>query len=195
MTGPYGPSPQRGRPPHGHQGGHPGPPVGQQARPGASAPGQPGRPMRPQHHGGPPPQSPPRPAESTHPSLPPIVVGPPGRGSQPPPPPPRRKSKAPWVFGGAILVVVAGSLAVVGFVHPGVLVRDQLDANSVQHGVRQTLEDSYHLGTVESVTCPKGQLVVAGRSFDCQVTLEGGTKPVSVTVRDEFGTYEVGYPR
>ncbi len=99
------------------------------------------------------------------------------------------------MFGGAVLVLVAGSLAVVGFVHPGVLVRDQLDADSVQHGVEQTLEDSYHLGTVESVTCPKGQLVVAGRGFDCQVTLEGGNKRVSVTVQDESGTYEVGYPR
>ncbi|MEU6131061.1 DUF4333 domain-containing protein [Saccharopolyspora sp. NPDC047091] len=133
-------------------------------------------------------------AESTAPNLPPIVVGPPGRGSAPPSAP-RTRSKVPWVFGGAVLVTVAGSLAVVGFVHPGVLVHDRFDADGLQRGVEQTLRDSYHLGTVESVSCPAGQEVVAGNRFDCQVTLGGGTKPVSVTVRDSSGIYEVGYPR
>ncbi|MFR9728809.1 DUF4333 domain-containing protein [Saccharopolyspora sp. MS10] len=182
MTGPYGPPPQRGRPPH---------PGGPQAHP-RGGPGRPGRP-RP---------APPGPrdvgaAETTHPNLPPITVGPPGRGSAPPPPPlpPRRASKAPWLIGGVVLVAVAGSLAVVGFVHPAVLVHDRFDANSVQHGVARTLERSYHLSAVESVRCPDGQRVVVGSSFDCEVSLPGGRKRVSVTVRDSSGTYEVGYPR
>ncbi|WP_258348476.1 DUF4333 domain-containing protein [Saccharopolyspora gregorii] len=186
QTGQHPPRPdQQSRPRQGESGAQqPGP----DRRPGAANPGQQHRTGdaggRPRATG----------AESTHPNLPPIVVGPPGRGSAPPPAP-RTRSKVPWVFGGAVLVTVAGSLAVVGFVHPGVLVHDRFDPESVQQGVAQTLRDSYHLGTVESVSCPAEQQVVPGNRFDCQVTLGGGTKPVSVTVRDASGTYEVGYPR
>lgn len=144
-------------------------------------------------HQGRPPQGPPPGPPGMRPE---IAVR---RSSVPPPPPPqlrrRRGGKLPWVVGFLVLLVVAGAVAFAGFVSPGLLVRSVFDAGSVQQGVQQTLRDSYHLGTVESVRCPAGQVVEPGRRFDCSVQLGGARKSVSVTVRDSSGIYEVGYPR
>lgn len=118
------------------------------------------------------------------------------RGGQPGPAGPRRRSgKLPLLIGALVLLVVAAAVAFVGFVSPGLLVRPELDAASVQQGVQQTLHTSYHLGAVQSVRCPAGQVADPGSSFECQVDLGGERKSVPVTVRDSSGVYEVGYPR
>lgn len=177
MTSPYGPPggpPPWGQPPQGpgmYPGGVP------QAGP---AYGQPGYPP-PAY--GPPPGYGQRPPQ-------------PGFGAPPPVPAPKKKRSAlPWVLGSAVLVVVAAVVLVLGFVTPGWFVRTVFDASSVEKGVQQTLEGSYRLGKVESVSCPSGQAVRPQVRFDCQVTVNGAEKTVTVTVKNDKGTYEVGHPR
>lgn len=177
MSGPHGQPggfPQRGRPPQG------------------SPPGYPGHPGAPRPQGHPGPQVSPGPARP--PGMRPEITV---RRPSPPPPPgiPPRRGKLPWVTGLLVLIVVAGAVGFAGFVSPGLLVRSVFDATSVQEGVEQTLRDSYHLDTVRSVRCPRGQTAEPGRTFDCSASLNGARKSVPVTVRDSSGVYEVGYPK
>ena len=107
---------------------------------------------------------------------------------------PKKRSPLPWILGGfTVLVVVV--ILVLGFVAPGFFVRTTFDAGAVQQGVQQILTDSYDIPGVESVTCPSGQAVEPGATFDCEATVEGSTLTVTVTVKDDDGTYEVGHPR
>ena len=48
---------------------------------------------------------------------------------------------------------------------------------------------------VSGVTCPEGQEVEPGNSFQCQVQLGGQAKTVTVTVKNAEGVYEVGHPK
>ncbi|WP_187352083.1 DUF4333 domain-containing protein [Allosaccharopolyspora coralli] len=109
-------------------------------------------------------------------------------------PPPQKRSPWPWILcvAGALVVVV---LLVTGFVAPGFFVRTTFDAQAVQQGVRQTFEGAYGISGVESVTCPSGQRVEPGATFDCEATVAGSTLTVTITVKDRDGTYEVGHPR
>ena len=137
------------------------------------------------------------------PGYPAPAYGPPGYGygrqQQPPgfgaPAPKKKRSALPWVLSSVVLVVVAAVVLVLGFVTPGWFVRTVFDAASVEKGVQQTLEGSYRLGEVESVSCPSGQAVAPQSRFDCQVTIGGSEKTVTVTVKNDKGTYEVGHPR
>ncbi|GAA2807039.1 DUF4333 domain-containing protein [Saccharopolyspora taberi] len=143
------------------------------------------------------------PAYGRQPGYPAPSYGAPGYGYGPPPgfgpgapvPGKKKRSALPWVLSSAVLVVVAAVVLVLGFVTPGWFVRTVFDAASVEQGVQQTLEGSYRLGAVESVTCPSGQAVRAQTRFDCQVSVNGAEKTVTVTVKNDKGVYEVGHPR
>ncbi|CAM01571.1 uncharacterized protein DUF4333 [Saccharopolyspora erythraea NRRL 2338] len=188
MTNPYGP-PGGQQPPWGQQPQGPGPYPGGVPQSGYGC-GQPGGYGHQGGYGGQPYGAPPAPY-GQYPQG--GFGGQPGFGG---PAPEKRKRRAlPWVLGGVVLVVVAAAVFVLGFVAPGWFVRSVFDAESVEKGVRQTLETSYRLGDVGPVTCPSGQAVQPGHSFDCRVTVEGRQQSVKVTVKNDKGTYEVGHPR
>ena len=97
----------------------------------------------------------------------------------------------------AILVVV---ILVLGFWEPGFFVTTKLDVNKAQAGVQQILTDGtngYGAKNVKDVKCNNGQnpTVKKGASFDCDVSIDGSKRQVTVTFQDNKGTYEVGRPK
>lgn len=72
------------------------------------------------------------------------------------------------------------------------------DQGALQDGVKKIVMQYDPSTEVESVTCPANQPVQAGTTFDCGLSL-GGAQPrettVTVTVKDDNGTYEVGQPK
>ncbi len=143
------------------------------------------------------------PAGSWQPAPPPPpFVAPPGYGQQLPPgfrpPPPRRRkpSPLPWILStAAVGVVVVAVILFLGFLSPGWFYRTVFDAGSVQKGVEQVLKTSYRVQGVASASCPPGQPVKPSHTFSCQVSVAGQQKTVSITVKDERGTYGVSQPR
>ncbi|WP_019813235.1 DUF4333 domain-containing protein [Saccharomonospora saliphila] len=68
------------------------------------------------------------------------------------------------------------------------------DADTMRESVRSVLTGSYELDGVERVDCPSGRPVEAGTTFDCTAVVDGQTRRVPITVSDDDGRYEVGYP-
>ncbi|MBO0854643.1 MAG: DUF4333 domain-containing protein [Nocardia sp.] len=103
---------------------------------------------------------------------------------------PAKKSKKGLLFGGVglLVVVLAVVLAVV------FLSNDELDNKAVQDGVQKVLKDSYGIDDVQNVSCPSGQEVKVGNSFDCSLKVGGEQKKVTVKVTKDDATYEVGRP-
>lgn len=97
-----------------------------------------------------------------------------------------------WV--GIGLVAVA-ALAAVGLILSNVLGDKTLDRAAAQRGVQQIVTESYGARSVTDVSCPSGQKVERGRSFDCSLTVDGSPRKVTVTFTDNDGTYEVGRPK
>lgn len=98
---------------------------------------------------------------------------------------------------GAIIVVV---VLVLGFWKPGFFVTTKLDVAKAQEGVQQILTDEangYGATNVEDVTCNGGEspTVKRGDTFNCEVSIDGTKRQVTVTFQDDDGTYEVGRPR
>ncbi|MFC7342721.1 DUF4333 domain-containing protein [Saccharopolyspora griseoalba] len=162
-----------------------------QQPPQAPPPQQPAPQAQPQQ----PPQAPPQPQQQYGYGQPqPFYPSPGGFGFQPEPP--RKKRKAlPWVLGGLGGLLVIAVVCVLGFITPGWFVSSVFDAGSVQKGVEQTLKDSYGIPGVSGVTCPDGQEVEPGNSFQCQVRVDGQDKTVTITVKNAEGVYEVGHPK
>ena len=102
-----------------------------------------------------------------------------------------------------IALTLGMSLAVIlvlGFWAPGFFVTTQLDVSKAQAGVQQVLTDStngYGAKNVKDVKCNNGQnpTVKKGASFDCDVSIDGTKRQVTVTFQDNRGTYEVGRPK
>lgn len=69
------------------------------------------------------------------------------------------------------------------------------DRAALQDGVRQVLTQSYGIAGVGEVRCPSGQAVQVGISFDCEVTVGGVPKTVTLAVQTADGTYEVSAPK
>ncbi|CAN5307445.1 hypothetical protein BH11ACT6_BH11ACT6_52390 [soil metagenome] len=98
---------------------------------------------------------------------------------------------------GAIIVAV---VLVLGFWKPGFFVTTKLDVAKAQEGVQQILSDEangYGAKNVQDVNCNDGQspTVQKGDTFDCEVSIDGTKRQVTVTFQDDDGTYEVGRPR
>ncbi|MGI9124305.1 MAG: DUF4333 domain-containing protein [Mycobacterium sp.] len=154
---------------------------------------------------------------------PPGPYGPPPQYGQYPPPPgqyppaPGQPGQYPYAAPGAedaskksmkVLSTVLGLLAalalaivlVLGFWKPGVFVTTKLDVNKAQQGVQQILTDEsngYGAKNVSDVKCNNGQnpTVKKGDTFNCEVSIDGTKRQVTVTFQDDKGTYEVGRPK
>ncbi|AGB24003.1 hypothetical protein Mycsm_03727 [Mycobacterium sp. JS623] len=107
------------------------------------------------------------------------------------------------VIGGVIGVLAAIIVAVVlvmGFWKPGFFVTTKLDINAAQTGVQQILTDEangYGAKNVKDVKCNNGAspTVKKGDTFNCEVSIDGTKRQVTVTFQDDKGTYEVGRPK
>jgi hypothetical protein len=124
---------------------------------------------------------------------------PPGPYGQPPAGRKRSRAVVGTVIGVFAAIVVAVVL-VLGFWQPGFFVTTKLDVNKAQAGVQQILTDStngYGAKNVKDVKCNNGQnpTVKKGSSFDCDVSIDGTKRQVTVTFQDNKGTYEVGRPK
>lgn len=106
------------------------------------------------------------------------------------------------LVGGLIGLALAAlvAFAVVGFWKPGFFVTTKLDVDAAQSGVQQILTDEsngYGAKNVKDVKCNDGQspTVKKGDTFDCEVSIDGTKRQVTVTFQDNNGTYEVGRPK
>ena len=102
-----------------------------------------------------------------------------------------------------VAVAVIGGLALVGglwfsgfFGGSG----SALDVRQAEAGVKQILSDpinGYGANDVSAVKCNNGEnpTIEAGKSFSCDVTINGAKRKVQVVFRDDAGTYEVDGPR
>ena len=98
---------------------------------------------------------------------------------------------------GALLLAL---LLVLGFWKPGFFVTTKLDVNKAQQGVQQILTDEsngYGAKNVKDIKCNNGQnpQVKKGDTFNCEVSIDGTKRQVTVTFQDDKGTYEVGRPK
>lgn len=101
---------------------------------------------------------------------------------------------------GVLALVIVAVVLVLGFWKPGFFVTTKLDVNAAQSGVQQILTDEsngYGAKNVRDVKCNNGQSpeVKKGATFDCEVSIDGTKREVTVTFQDDKGTYEVGRPR
>ena len=107
------------------------------------------------------------------------------------------------VIGGVVAVlaiVILAVIGVLGFWKPGFFVTTKLDVDAAQTGVQQILTDEangYGAKNVRDVNCNGGASpeVKKGNTFDCEVSIDGTKREVTVTFQDDDGTYEVGRPR
>jgi hypothetical protein len=103
------------------------------------------------------------------------------------------------VVGGLAAVIIA-VVGVLGFWKPGFFVTTKLDVDAAQTGVAQILSDEangYGAKNVKDVKCNDGSspTVKKGDTFDCEVSIDGTKRQVTVTFQDDDGTYEVGRPK
>jgi hypothetical protein len=129
--------------------------------------------------------------------------GQPGPYGQFPPGPADASKKSMRLAGGLLGGLAAVLIAVVlllGFWKPGWFVTTKLDVTKAQQGVAQILSDEsngYGATNVQDVKCNNGQdpTVRKGDTFNCEVSIDGTKRQVTVTFQDDKGTYEVGRPK
>jgi hypothetical protein len=101
---------------------------------------------------------------------------------------------------GLLAAIIVAVVLVMGFWKPGFFVTTKLDVNAAQTGVQQILTDEangYGAKNVKDVKCNDGQnpTVKKGDTFNCEVSIDGTKRQVTVTFQDDKGTYEVGRPK
>ena len=101
---------------------------------------------------------------------------------------------------GLLLALIVAVVGVLGFWKPGFFVTTKLDISAAQSGVQQILADEangYGAKNVKDVKCNSGQspTVKKGDTFNCEVSIDGTKRQVTVTFQDDKGTYEVGRPK
>ena len=101
---------------------------------------------------------------------------------------------------GLLAAIIVAVVLVMGFWKPGFFVTTKLDIDAAQTGVQQILTDEangYGAKNVKDVKCNDGQnpTVKKGGTFDCEVSIDGTKRQVTVTFQDDNGTYEVGRPK
>ncbi|MBY6410077.1 DUF4333 domain-containing protein [Rhodococcus sp. BP-252] len=70
-----------------------------------------------------------------------------------------------------------------------------LDRTAAESGVEEIVTGTYGSSGVTDVSCPDGQDVKRGNSFDCSLNVDGISRTVTLTFTDDDGTYEVSRPR
>jgi hypothetical protein len=109
-----------------------------------------------------------------------------------------KKSNQGLIIAIVVVVVLAALAAVALFVWPGFLNKKVFDERQVTAGVTSVLTGAaptgYGLTGVSDVSCPSGQEVKAGTSFQCTLNLNGAPKPVTVEVKNDDGLYQVNPP-
>ena len=100
----------------------------------------------------------------------------------------------------ACLGIIALVVLVLGFWKPGFFVTTKLDVAKAQEGVQQILTDQtsgYGAKNVKDVKCNDGlsPVVKQGETFNCEVSIDGTKRQVTVTFQNNSGTYEVGRPK
>jgi hypothetical protein len=112
--------------------------------------------------------------------------------------PPPKKSNQGLIIAIVVVVVLAALAAVALFVWPGFLNKKVFDERQVTAGVTKVLTEGsptgYGLNGVTDVSCPSGQEVKAGITFQCTLNLNGTAKTVNIKVIDDQGTYQVDPP-
>jgi hypothetical protein len=101
---------------------------------------------------------------------------------------------------GSLGALLLAAVLLLGFWKPGFFVTTKLDVNKAQQGVQQILTDEasgYGAKNVNDVKCNNGQnpTVRKGDTFNCEVSIDGTKRQVTVTFQDDKGTYEVGRPK
>ena len=101
---------------------------------------------------------------------------------------------------GLLAAIIVAVVLVLGFWKPGFFVTTKLDIGAAQTGVQQILTDQangYGAKNVKDVKCNNGQSpkVKKGDTFNCEVSIDGTKRQVTVTFQDDKGTYEVGRPK
>ncbi|MET0756558.1 MAG: DUF4333 domain-containing protein [Mycobacterium sp.] len=101
---------------------------------------------------------------------------------------------------GLLAALIVAAVGVLGFWKPGFFVTTKLDVDAAQSGVQQILTDEangYGAKNVRDVKCNNGQspTVKKGDTFNCEVSIDGTKRQVTVTFQDDDGTYEVGRPK
>jgi hypothetical protein len=101
---------------------------------------------------------------------------------------------------GLLAAIIVAVVLVLGFWKPGFFVTTKLDVDAAQTGVQQILTDEangYGAKNVKDVKCNDGQspTVKKGDTFNCEVSIDGTKRQVTVTFQDDDGTYEVGRPK
>lgn len=114
-----------------------------------------------------------------------------GQGWQNPQQSSSSSKKVLLIVGGVIIALVA-AIVVTGSL---VLGSNTFDNAAVQDGVAKIVTESYGAIDVSDVSCPSGQKAETGTQFTCTLTTDGVPGSVTVTVKDDDGTYEVGRPR
>ncbi|WP_020662762.1 DUF4333 domain-containing protein [Amycolatopsis benzoatilytica] len=102
------------------------------------------------------------------------------------------RSKKPLLIAGAVVVVLAAAGGISWAT--GVFSGDTLEQKSLQDGVSRVLNESYGEPDVKNVSCPSGQKVGNGVTFDCTVQVGGQPKKVTVRVLNDKPEYSVGAP-
>lgn len=144
----------------------------------------------------------------------PPQYGQPGQFGQPPaqfgqypqytPPGAEEGSKKSLAVVGGVLgvlgAIIVAAVLVMGFWKPGFFVTTKLDVGAAQSGVQQILTDEtngYGAKNVKDVKCNNGEspTVRKGDTFNCEVSIDGTKRQVTVTFQDDDGTFEVGRPR
>ena len=109
-----------------------------------------------------------------------------------------KKSNQGLIIAIVVVVVLAALAAVALFVWPGFLNKKVFDEKQVAQGVTNVLTGTppsgYGLSGVSDVTCPSGQPVQAGTSFQCDLKVNGQSTKVTVNVQDASGLYQVNPP-
>jgi len=101
---------------------------------------------------------------------------------------------------GLLAAIIVAVVLVMGFWKPGFFVTTKLDIGAAQSGVQQILTDEangYGAKNVQDVKCNNGEspTVKKGDTFNCEVSIDGTKRQVTVTFQDDNGTYEVGRPK
>ncbi len=109
-----------------------------------------------------------------------------------------KKSNQGLIIAIVAVVVLLALAAVALFVWPGFLNKKVFDERQVSQGVTAVLTGTppsgYGLSGVTDVSCPSGQEVKAGTSFQCDLKIDGQAQKVTVLVKDANGLYEVNPP-